>query len=205
MPGRKTTYGDVMAISATSNALVQLLQASGAGSPLSFQAGGGSLVSTASGAASGGPGSVSDKLKNLQKQAETVQQQADSAIKIGRRDRLSAMSSQISSILDSVNAVVGGLTGGGASSAAPGASLKDNQQAISSVLSTVNSTLAELSILVPKDSSPASGEAGTTLSQLSSRTGTLARQAGVSLQKATSAGVAAGMASRSPHLVDLLV
>ncbi len=146
---------------------------------------------------------VSDKLKNLLKQAETVQQQADSAVKTGRRDRLSAMSSQITTILDNVSALVGGLTGSGAPQAGASTSLADNQTAISSVLGTVNATLSELSILLPDAIAPSPER--TTIGQLASQTASLARQAGVSLQKTTVGEVASAMTSHSPHLIDLLV
>lgn len=109
------------------------------------------------------------------------------------------MSIQIATILNNLNAAVSRLTGGGASSADASSSLKDNQTTGSLESSQDNSVLPEPSTLVSKDASSAQPSA------TPSRTANLARQAGVTLQWATTAIVVSGLSPRLQHLVDVQV
>jgi hypothetical protein len=179
-----------MAISAISNSLLQLTQ--GTTSNTSTQNGSSSNTISAT---TGKNSQVT--LATLQKQADSVQQQADIAIRTGHRERLATMTDQMGSIVSGLDKAITGLT----TQTLTSSQAKQLKSTLSSTLNTVHSTLSQLSMLVSRNGGTSEKA---TLSQLGSQTATLAQKVGVTLQSTSVSSIVSGISSRTPHLVDLM-
>ncbi|MDR3440444.1 hypothetical protein [Telmatospirillum sp.] len=142
-----------------------------------------------------------DQLAALQNRATSVQQQADATVAAGRREDLLSITDDLSGIVSGVKTQISSL----AVQSLSNADLKQVKSAISSVLNTVNATVKELTVLVPRGGSTSSALAGTTLNQLANTTADLAEQTGVALRQTSVSVISSGISWRRPNLVDLLV
>jgi hypothetical protein len=137
-------------------------------------------------------------LATLQKQALSLQAEADHDVWAGQADRLDGLVSQISSLLSKVDQYLSGR------SSEDGTDGHAGRSALSSLLNTVNATLAELSMVVPARG-VTGGASASVISRLVDRTVDLAGQAGIGLRKSSMTTIASGIGIRAPNLVDLMV
>lgn len=182
----------MMTIGAVASGLAQYLLG---GNNSKAQSGAGGNTATV--AATGKNGQFS--LAALQKQAQSVQSQADSAITTGHRERLGTMTDQMSTIVGGLDKLVSGLSTQTISSA----DLKQVKSTLSSTLNVVSATLSQLSMMAPRGGASAA-QTTATLGQLAAKTASLAKQTGISLSSSSVETIVSGISARSPHLVDML-